>query len=340
MKQMNRLFFLTLTLLGITTWSQSVAAPSIVIKFSHVVDENTPKGLAALEFKRLAEERTRGRVKVEVYPNSSLYKDKEELEALQLGAVQMLAPSLAKFGYLGMRDFEVFDLPYIFPNRRVLKAVTEGPIGKELLNQLEDRGILGLAYWDNGFKVMSANTPLVRPEDLRGKRMRIQPSRVLEAQMETLGATPIPLAFSDVYTALETGLADGTENPPSNLYSKNMHKVQKHVTITNHGYLGYAVIVNRKFWSSLPADLRATLERCMVDATKRNNEESVRLNALALEKVKESGLSVVTVLTPEQREEWRKALEPVQRKMEGRINKSLIERIRKTAAAEQLVVSR
>ncbi|HEX4844193.1 MAG TPA: TRAP transporter substrate-binding protein [Limnobacter sp.] len=326
--------------MGLNLGGQAVAAPPIVIKFSHVVDENTPKGLAALEFKRLAEERTRGRVKVEVYPNSSLYKDKEELEALQLGAVQMLAPSLAKFGYLGMRDFEVFDLPYIFPNRRVLKAVTEGPIGKDLLAQLEDRGILGLAYWDNGFKVMSANTPLLRPEDLKGKRMRIQPSRVLEAQMETLGATPIPLAFSDVYTALETGLADGTENPPSNLYSKNMHKVQKHVTVTNHGYLGYAVIVNRKFWGSLPADLRTTLERCIADATKRNNEESVRLNALALEKVKESGLSVVTVLSPEQREEWRKALEPVQRKMEGRINKGLIERIRKTAAAEQLVVSR
>jgi C4-dicarboxylate-binding protein DctP len=181
------------------------AAPPIVIKFSHVVDDNTPKGIAALEFKRLAEERTRGRVKVLVYPNSSLYKDREELEALQLGAVQMLAPSLAKFGQLGMRDFEVFDLPYIFPNRQVLKMVTQGEIGRELLNQLEDRGILGLAYWDNGFKVMSANTPIRLPEDLKGKRMRIQPSRVLEAQMEALGATPIPLAFSDVHTALETG---------------------------------------------------------------------------------------------------------------------------------------
>ncbi|WP_370260937.1 TRAP transporter substrate-binding protein [Limnobacter sp.] len=340
MKRLIGLFLSWATMAALNLPGVVHAAPAIVIKFSHVVDENTPKGLAALEFKRLVEERTRGKVRVEVYPNSSLYKDKEELEALQLGAVQMLAPSLAKFGYLGMRDFEVFDLPYIFPNRRVLKAVTEGPIGRELLNQLEDRGILGLAYWDNGFKVMSANTPLLHPEDLKGKRMRIQPSRVLEAQMESLGATPIPLAFSDVYTALETGLADGTENPPSNLYSKNMHKVQKYVTVTNHGYLGYAVIVNRKFWTSLPADLRATLERCMVDATKRNNEESVRLNAEALEKVKAAGTSVVTQLTPAQREEWRKALEPVQRKMEGRINKTLIERIRKTAANEQYSYAR
>lgn len=312
----------------------ALAAPPIVIRFSHVVDENTPKGIAALEFKRLAEERTRGRVKVLVYPNSSLYKDREELEALQLGAVQMLAPSLAKFGQLGMRDFEVFDLPYIFPNREVLKIVTQGEIGRELLTQLEDRGILGLGYWDNGFKVMSANTPIRLPEDLKGKRMRIQPSRVLEAQMEALGATPIPLAFSDVYTALESGLVDGTENPPSNLYSKKMHEVQKYVAVTNHGYLGYAVIVNRKFWSSLPADIRMTLERCMIDATRKNDDEAEKLNAQALQKVKASKNTHVLMLNNSELEAWRKALEPVHRRMESRISKTLIASIRKAAAAQ------
>lgn len=312
----------------------ALAAPPIVIKFSHVVDDNTPKGIAALEFKRLAEERTRGRVKVLVYPNSSLYKDREELEALQLGAVQMLAPSLAKFGQLGMRDFEVFDLPYIFPNRQVLKMVTQGEIGRELLNQLEDRGILGLAYWDNGFKVMSANTPIRLPEDLKGKRMRIQPSRVLEAQMEALGATPIPLAFSDVHTALETGLVDGTENPPSNLYSKKMHEVQKYVAVTNHGYLGYAVIVNRKFWNSLPADIRITLERCMIDATRKNDDEAEKLNAQALLKVKASKNTQVLMLNNSELEAWRKALEPVHRRMESRISKELISSIRKAAAVQ------
>lgn len=312
----------------------ALAAPPIVIRFSHVVDENTPKGIAALEFKRLAEERTRGRVKVLVYPNSSLYKDREELEALQLGAVQILAPSLAKFGQLGMRDFEVFDLPYIFPNREVLKIVTQGEIGRELLTQLEDRGILGLGYWDNGFKVMSANTPIRLPEDLKGKRMRIQPSRVLEAQMEALGATPIPLAFSDVYTALESGLVDGTENPPSNLYSKKMHEVQKYVAVTNHGYLGYAVIVNRKFWSSLPADIRMTLERCMIDATRKNDDEAEKLNAQALQKVKASKNTHVLMLNNSELEAWRKALEPVHRRMESRISKTLIASIRKAAAAQ------
>lgn len=316
------------------TLQPAIAAPPIVIKFSHVVDENTPKGIAALEFKRLAEERTRGRVKVQVYPNSSLYKDREELEALQLGAVQMLAPSLAKFGQLGLRDFEVFDLPYIFPNRQVLKTVTQGAIGRELLAQLEDRGILGLAYWDNGFKVMSSNSPIRLPEDLKGKRMRIQPSRVLEAQMEALGATPLPLAFSDVYTALETGLVDGTENPPSNLYSKNMHEVQKYVAVTNHGYLGYAVIVNRKFWNSLPADLRLTLERCMVDATRKNDDEAEKLNATALIKVKQFKNTQVHTLNAAEVELWRKALEPVHRRMESRISKDLINSIRRAAATQ------
>lgn len=308
------------------------AAPPILIKFSHVVGEQTPKGLAALEFKKLVEERTRGRVKVEVYPNSTLYKDREELEALQLGAVQMLAPSLAKFGQLGMRDFEVFDLPYIFPNRQVLKTVTQGDIGKRLLTQLEDRGILGLAYWDNGFKVMSSNAPLRLPEDLKGKRMRIQPSRVLEAQMEALEATPIPLAFSDVYTALSTGLVDGTENPPSNLYSQKMHEVQKFVAVTNHGYLGYAVIVNKKFWNSLPADIRITLEKSIADATRKNDDEAEKLNAQALLKVRDSKNTKVVNLSPTEIEAWRKALEPVHRRMESRIDKDLINSIRKAAA--------
>ena len=306
-------------------------AGPIVIKFSHVVEEQTPKGIAAAEFKRLVELRTGGRVVVEIYPNSSLYKDKEELEALQLGAVQMLAPSLAKFGQLGLRDFEVFDLPYIFPNRQVLKAITEGPIGKDLLLTLQDRGILGLAYWDNGFKVMSANTPIYLPGDLKGKRLRIQPSHVLETQMQELGAIPIPLGFSDVYTALQNHLVDGTENPPSNLYSKNMHKVQKYVAVTNHGYLGYAVIVNLKFWNSLPADIVAILEKCIADATRKNNEETARLNELALENVRKTEGVTVVDLSPQQREQWRKALEPVQKKMQGRISLSLIRDIQNTA---------
>ncbi|MFA9218248.1 MAG: DctP family TRAP transporter solute-binding subunit, partial [Sphingomonadaceae bacterium] len=259
------------------------AQAPIVIKFSHVVAADTPKGQAAERFKQLAEKATNGRVKVEVYPNSQLYKDKEELEALQLGAVQMLAPSLAKFGPLGVKEFEAFDLPYIFPSKTALYNVTEGEIGKSLMKKLEPKGIIGLSFWDNGFKVMSANKPLHNPADFKGLKMRIQSSKVLDAQMRALGANPQVLAFSEVYQALQTGVVDGTENPPSNMYTQKMHEVQKHVTVSNHGYLGYAVIVNKKFWDGLPADIRAALDKSMKEATTFEKAIAQRDNDLALE---------------------------------------------------------
>ena len=294
---------------------------------------DTPNGAAALRFKQLAEERTKGRVKVEVYPNSTLYKDKEELEALQLGAVQMLAPSLAKFGPLGVKEFEVFDLPYIFPDKAVLHRVTEGPVGKELFAKLASKNITGLAYWDNGFKVMSANRPLHKPDDFKGLKMRIQGSKVLDAQMRALGANPQVLAFSDVYQALQTGVVDGTENPPSNLYTQRMNEVQKNVTVSNHGYLGYAVIVNKKFWDGLPADIRTILEGAMKDATQYANAISQKDNDDALAKVKATGKTEIYTLTDAERAEWRKALLPVQKEMESRIGKETIDAVNREAAA-------
>ena len=311
----------------------AIAQTPIVIKFSHVVAADTPKGAAALRFKQLAEERTKGHVKVEVYPNSTLYKDKEELEALQLGAVQMLAPSLAKFGPLGVKEFEVFDLPYIFPDKAVLHRVTEGPVGKELFAKLASKNITGLAYWDNGFKVMSANRPLHKPDDFKGLKMRIQGSKVLDAQMRALGANPQVLAFSDVYQALQTGVVDGTENPPSNLYTQRMNEVQKNVTVSNHGYLGYAVIVNKKFWDGLPADIRTILEGAMKDATQYANAISQKDNDDALAKVKATGKTEIYTLTDAERAEWRKALLPVQKEMESRIGKETIDAVNREAAA-------
>ncbi len=259
---MKKRTLLLLALAVFLTFTTTALAEPIVIKFSHVVAVDTPKGEAAEYFKKLAEERTKGAVKVEVYPNSQLYKDKEEMEALQMGAVQMLAPSLAKFAPLGVKEFELFDLPFIFDGYKDLHNVTQGPVGKKLLDKLEVKGILGLAYWDNGFKVMSANKALRVPDDFKGQKMRIQSSKILDAQMRALGAIPQVMAFSEVYQALQTGVVDGTENPPSNLYTQKMFEVQKHVTISDHGYLGYAVIVNKKFWEGLPADIRAHLESC------------------------------------------------------------------------------
>src|SRR3954466_13275981 len=258
------------------------AQSPIVIKFSHVVAANTPKGLAAEKFKELAEKYNDGKVKVEVYPNSQLYKDKEELEALQLGAVQMLAPSNSKFGPIGVKEFEAFDLPYILPDLATLRKVTDGPLGGKLLKLLDAKGMTGLAYWDNGFKQMSANKKLVTPADYKGLKFRIQSSKVLEAQFRSLGSIPQVMAFSEVYQALQTGVVDGQENTWSNIYTQKMHEVQKYITETNHGYIGYVVVVNKKFWDGLPADVRGNLEKAMAEATAYSNEISQKENDEAL----------------------------------------------------------
>lgn len=304
-----------------------VWAADITIKFSHVVAPGTPKGKGADKFKELAEKYTEGKVAVEVYPNSQLYKDKEEMEALQLGAVQMLAPSLAKFGPLGVKDFEAFDLPFIFASKDALRKVTDGDIGKALFAKLEDKGIKGLAYWDNGFKIMSANSPLKTPDDFLGLKMRIQSSKVLEAQMKALGAVPQVMAFSEVYQALQTGVVDGTENPPSNMFTQKMHEVQKHATLSNHGYLGYAVIVNKKFWDELPADTRTQLDKALAEATAFANGIAQEENDKALAAMKESGKTEFHELTADERAAWVAALQPVYAEVSERVGKELIDQI-------------
>jgi C4-dicarboxylate-binding protein DctP len=314
-------------LMAVGLSAAAVAAEPIVIKFSHVVAQDTPKGKAAEKFKALAEQYTNGAVKVEVYANSTLYKDKEEMEALQLGAVQLLAPSLAKFGPLGVREFEVFDLPYIFDGYDALHKITKGPVGQQLLAKLEPKGIRGLAFWDNGFKSFSANSPIRMPEDLKGKKMRIQSSKVLEEQMRTVKSLPQVMAFSEVYQALQTGVVDGTENPHSNLYTQKMHEVQKHMALTDHGYLGYAVITNKKFWDGLPADIRTQLDKAMAESTDYANQIALEENEKALEGVRASGKTEVYTPSAEEKAAFMKALAPVHKKMQSRIGKDVIESI-------------
>lgn len=310
---------------------QASADAPIIIKFSHVVAPDTPKGKGADRFKELAERYTEGRVKVEVYPNSQLYKDKEEVEALQLGAVQMLCPSLSKFGPLGAREFEVFDLPYILPDKAALRRVTDGALGAKLFRKLDTKGITGLAYWDIGFKVMSASRPLREVADFRGIKMRIQSSKVLEAQMKALGALPQVLAFSDVYQAMQTGVVDGAENTPSNMYTQKHHEVQKWATLSDHGYIGYAVIVNKKFWDGLPGPIRDALTKAMQEATAFTNESAQRDNDDAMAEMRRGGRIQFIELTPEQKTSWRRALEPVQAEMTSRVGKDTIEEFRREA---------
>ncbi|MBF0192423.1 MAG: TRAP transporter substrate-binding protein [Magnetococcales bacterium] len=318
-----------LTMAWVAFGAPAQAADQIQIKFSHVVAIDTPKGKAAEKFRDLAASYTGNRVKVEIYPNSQLFKDKEELEALQMGTVQMLAPSLAKFGPLGVKEFEVFDLPFLFDNYEQLHKVTYGPIGQTLLGKLTAKGILGLAYWDNGFKQISANKPIKEPTDMHGLKMRIQSSKVLDAQMRALGANPQVMAFSEVYQALQTGVVDGTENPVSNFYTQKMHEVQKFMTLTDHGYLGYAVIVNKPFWDALPAEIRSQLDRAMADATVYANQIAKQENDKALEAVRQSGKTQILTLTNAQRAAWKQTLAKVHQEMATRIGAELIQSIQK-----------
>jgi C4-dicarboxylate-binding protein DctP len=303
------------------------AGAQTIIKFSHVVAQDTPKGKASEFFAKRAGELTKGKVKVEVYANSALYKDKEEMEALQIGSVQMLAPSLAKFGPLGVKEFEAFDLPFIFDDYAELHKITQGPVGASLMTKLESRGIKGLAFWDNGFKSFSANTPLHSVADYKGKKYRIQSSKVLEEEIRALGGIPQVIAFGETYQALQTGVVDGTENPISNFYTQKMHEVQKHLSLTNHGYLGYAVIVNKKFWDGLPADVRGELEQAMKEATTYANKIAQEENDKALDGVKASGKTTVYTPTADERLALKKAMAPVHIKMVDRVGKEMLQQI-------------
>ena len=312
--------------------AQQPASQPIVVKFSHVVTDDTPKGKGAQKFKELAEAKTKGRVKVEIYPNSQLYKDREELEALQLGAVQMLAPSVSKFGPLGVRKFEVFDLPYMFADEKSLERVVEGPVGTGLFKLLEPKGLTGLAYWFNGFKEFTANKPLKKLGDFKGLKIRIQSSKVIEGEIKALGAIPQVMAFSEVYTALQQGVVDGEENTPSNKYTQKMHEVQKHMTMSDHGVVMYAVVVNKKFWDGLPPDIRKSLNEAMAESTKYVWEIAKKENEDALAKIKAAKTTEVYVLPPAEKAVWRKAMLPLYQEYEGVVGKDTLQAIEKTVA--------
>ena len=311
--------------------TRAFAQQAIVVKFSHVVTNDTPKGKGALKFKELAEKYTGGKVKVEVYPNSTLYKDKEEMDALNSGAVQLLAPSTAKFRPIGVPEFEAMDLPYIFDGDAGYEKTVKGPIGKSLMKKLEPKGITGLAFWDNGFHMVSANTPLLMPADFQGLKIRISGSKVADLYFRALGALPQIMAFSEVYQALQTGVVDGCENTPSNYYTQKFFEVQKHITVSSHAHLQYAVIANCKFWNGLPPDIRAQLDKAMDEATDYTNSIAKQENVDALAKIKASGRTTLHYLTPAQVAAWKAAFKPVYKEAEGRAGKQIVDELLKSA---------
>jgi C4-dicarboxylate-binding protein DctP len=303
--------------------SLAQAADPIVIKFSHVVAEHTPKGQGALLFKKLAEERLPGKVKVEVYPNSSLFGDGKEMEALLLGDVQLIAPSLAKFEQY-TKQVQLFDLPFLFNDIQAVDRFQHSPQGQSLLKSMESKNITGLGYWHNGMKQLSANKPLREPKDARGLKFRVQASAVLEEQFKAVRANPRKMSFAEVYQGLQTGVVNGAENPWSNIYSQKMHEVQKYITESNHGVLDYMLITNTKFWNGLPPDVRAELEKITVEVTNEVNKQADALNQGDKQRIIDAKTSEIIELTPEQRNDWRDAMKPVWKKFEGDIGPDLI----------------
>jgi C4-dicarboxylate-binding protein DctP len=306
------------------------AQQPIVIKFSHVVAENTPKGQGALKFKELAEKKLPGKVQVQVFPSSQLFGDAKELEALLLGDVQIIAPSLSKFDRY-TKQLQVFDLPFMFDNIAAVDRFQDGPVGQKLLNSMTGKGLKGLAYWHNGMKQLSDDKDqLKRPEDVKGLKFRIQASDVLEAQFRAVGANPQKMAFSEVYQALQTGVVDGQENTWSNIYSQKFYEVQKTIAVTNHGVIDYMVITNAKWWDGLPADVRTGLQEAMKEATAFANKLANDLNEQDRKKIADAGKAKVQELSKDDIAAWKKAMHPVWKKFEGDIGKDVIEAAEKS----------
>lgn len=299
----------------------------LVIKFNSVTTQDTPKGKAMELFKKLAEERSQGKIKVETYHNSTLYKDKEETEALQNGAIQLTAVSLAKFGPMGLNQFELFDLPYLFNNFDDVHKVTQGPVGQEMMKLVEPKGIKAIGFWDNGMKIMSANKPLKTPTDYAGLKMRIQSSKVLDAQMRAVGALPQVMPFSETYQALSTGVVDGTENPPSNMWTQKMHEVQKHASLTNHGILGYMVVANKKFWDGMTPEQKTVVEGALKEATDYANKIAAEDNAADLAKIKAAGKTTIYTPSEEERVALKKAMLTVHKATDERIGGGWLQKI-------------
>lgn len=309
--------------------AQAADGKPIVIKFSHVVANDTPKGQGAQMLKKLVKEKLGDRVKLEVYPNSSLYNDTKGLNALLTGDIQLLAPSMAKLSQYS-DSVGLFDLPFLFDDLDALTRFEQSEGGKKILQSMENHNILGLAYWHNGLRQMTANTPLIEPSDMRGLKLRVEPSNVLAAQVSELHAIPRKMAFSEVYQGMQTGVIDGQGgNTWSNIYTQKWHEVQSDITESNNGVLDYMMITNAKFWNGLPDDVRSTLEDIIAQVTKSVNDKADQINQQAKQSIQKAGGTEIHQLTDEQRTAWREALEPVVDEFRDQIGPDLIKAARK-----------
>ncbi len=321
----NKFAFVSL-LIAITFVASATFATAspIVIKFSHVVAENTPKGQMANKFAELVDQHLHGKVKVEVFPSSQLFGDNKVLEAMILGDVQIAAPSLSKFKKY-TKSLQIFDLPFLFKDMAAVEKFQQGPVGQKLLLATKNKGLIGLGYLHNGLKQLSASEPLRVPADAKGKKFRIMSSDVLAAQFKAVGAMPLKKPFSEVFTLLQTKAIDGQENSWSNIYSKKFYEVQPYITESNHGVLDYFVITSAEFWMGLPDDIRTQVKKDLDEAIAFGNKVAAEKAISDRQKIIDSKRSTIVELTPAERQQWVDAMKPVWKQFEGQIGKEYIE---------------
>ncbi|MFB5673469.1 DctP family TRAP transporter solute-binding subunit [Paenibacillus terreus] len=299
----------------------------IVIKFNYSVAENTPKGQAAAKFKHLVEQKTGERVRVELFPNASLYNESDEMEALKNGSVQMIAPSFSNIAEV-IPEWMAMDLPFAYPNEEAVMAAFRGKIGEELKKSAEHHGMIAMAFWGNGFRqITSSDKAIVHPQDVRNRKVRIQPSLVIQEQYRSLGAATYPLPFNQIYSNVENGTVDAEENTISNIYSKRLYEVQQHLTVTNHSYLGYGVLMNRQFWEELPPDLQRQIQSAMEETETWANRNATEINRRQWSSIKNS--SGMEIVYPDDKtlQEWRTAWMPLYEQFRAAIGPELIDEV-------------
>ncbi len=322
-KRQTRLICMLAIAVFLATGTLANAAP-MVIKFSHVVAENTPKGQMATKFKQLVEERMAGKVTVEVFPNSQLFGDNNEIEAMLLGDVQLIAPALSKFEKY-TKSLQLYDLPFLFKDMEAVEKYQQSALGQKMLNLMEKKGIIGLTYLHNGLKQLSSSDPLRVPADANGKKFRIMTSDVLAAQFHAVDAMPVKKPFSEVFTLLQTKAIDGQENSWSNIYSKKFYEVQPFITESNHGLLDYMVVTSTEFWNDLPDDIRIEVKKALDEATAFGNQISAKKAVEDRQRIIDSNRAEIIQLTPAERQQWVEAMKPVWAEFENQIGKEYIE---------------
>jgi C4-dicarboxylate-binding protein DctP len=298
-----------------------------------VVAPGTPKGKAADLFAKMVNERMKGRVHVEVFPNSQLYNDNKVMEAMRLSDSKttgiMAAPSLSKFVKFS-RTIQAFDIPYLFNDINDVHKLVDSPLMATMTSPLEKKGLKAVSLWDNGMKVFSirGDKPLKNvPADFDGKKFRIQSSEVHAAMIKSLGGVPQKLPFKEVYQALSQGVVDGQENAWSNVYSKKFYEVQDYITVSNHSYLGYMVVVSASFWNSLPDDIRNELTAIMAEATEANRRFAAEADKGDRAKIEAAGKAKVVELSADEVAQWRKAVAGVEGKFAKQVGVDLLKQI-------------